>query len=203
MDTLPDEIKLIIIKFLPLYKLITDNTLPIFNEYIMNYINTKLLTDNYINGCLYKCELYRDIIDNKLIDITKSIAKKFMEYSKGIVFLNFNNPTPISIISVIIIFKFTTVGKHFNGSTDDILFKLSNSNMGYSGICSVIFYGTSNYIDYNEYDIQNKLYCVLTRNIDLSDTTVDIKKMEMIKINYPSGFSNYHDYNEEVLIKFI
>ncbi len=203
MDTLPYEIKKIIINYLPFYKLSTNNILPIFNECIIDYINNKLLIDNYINGNLYNNELYRHIIDNKLIDITKSITKKFMEYSNGIVFLNFNSPAPISTINIIIKFKFTTVGKYFSGSTNDIVFKLSNSNMFYPNICSVIFYGTSTYIDYDENDIQNKLFNILIRNMNLSDTIVDIKSMEIIRTNYPNGFSNYNDYNEKVLIKYI
>jgi hypothetical protein len=206
MDTLPYEIKIMIIKYLPCYKFITKDTtsiLPIFNEYIMDYINKNLLTDNYCNGYLYCNKLYRDIIEKKMFNIISSIVNKFMEYSNGIIYLDFNNPTPIHTININIIFKFTTVGKYFAGSTDDVVFKLSNSNIGYPDICSVTFFGTSTFINYNENDIQNKLYSVLIRNMDISDTILDIKKMEIIETIYPNGFSNYNDFNDKVLIKYV
>jgi hypothetical protein len=64
MDKLPYEIKMMIISYLPCYKFIkidTNDILPIFNEYIMYYINNKLLTDNYSNCYLYNCKLYRNM----------------------------------------------------------------------------------------------------------------------------------------------
>lgn len=207
MDTLPDEIKLIIISYIPCYKFITKdacNILPIFDKYIKDYINNKLLTDNYCNGRLYNSKLYKKIIETKLKDITLSITKKFMEHSNGIVWLNFDNPAPIYSINLIIIFTFTKVGNYFSGSIDDVKFQLSNTNyFDYSNICNITFYGKSTYINYNENDIQNKLYNVLIRNMDLSDTTIDIKKMELIKTIYPNGFINYNQSYDELLIKYI
>jgi hypothetical protein len=64
---LPDEIQLIIINYLPMHKLILNDIPILFHEYIMNYINTKLITDMYNIGYIYKFSTYQNIIDNKLL----------------------------------------------------------------------------------------------------------------------------------------
>ena len=203
LTCIPDEIKLIIISYLPLNKLITDEPLPIFHEYIMNYINTKLLTNMYYAGRLYNSDIYSDIVYNKLNEISSNITTRFIkeidEIGGPINTNNINNNINIinkPIISLKIIFKFTKVGKHYNSFTGDIKYSLSSFGMC-DNSCSWFYNDSISAFEYNEENIQNEIWRILIKNVDCSDTTIDIKSMEMIKTEF------LNDTNSNILIKFI
>ena len=192
---LPYEIKLMIIDYFPLTKQIIDNPPPIFHDYIINYINTKLLTNMYISGLLCTNDIYYDIISDKLENISSDITNKFMNAVKDIGgpigIINENMP----IISLKIIFKFTTVGNYYNSDTNDIKYSLSSYSI-YNNYFTWFYKDTRYNIEYTEENIHNEIVRILIKNMNFSDTTVDIKSMEMIKTDL------WNTYND-VLFKFI
>ena len=99
------------------------------------------------------------------------------------------------IISLKIIFKFTTVGKFYNSNTNDIKYSLSSNGI-YENSCMWTYNDFIYTFDYTEENIHNEIWRILIKNMDLSDTTVDIKSMEMIKTNLLENNSN-------ILFKFI
>lgn len=195
MNNIPDEIKLIVISYLPFHKLIMDNPPQIFHEYIIHYINTQLLTNMYISGILYESNIYNNIINNKACEISSNITTKFMKAVKEIggpiKIINENTP----IISLNIVFKFTTVGKFFNSSTADIKYSLSTYSI-YNNHCTWVYNDTIYHFKYTEENIKNEIWRILVKNMNYSDTTVDIKSMEMIK-------TDLWNNNSTILFKFI
>ena len=193
LSCIPYEIKLIIINYLPIYKLIIDNPPPIFHDIIMHYINTKILTDMYISGILCKNDIYCDIINNKVGEISSNITKKFMRAVEEIdgpsSIINENIP----IISLKIIFKFTTVGKFYISNTDDIKYSLSSYSI-YNNYFTWRYNDYTCTLEYTEENIQNEIFRILIKNMNYSDTTVDIKSMEMIK-------TDLWDNDSDVLFK--
>ena len=75
LSCIPYEIKLIIINYLPINKLIIDNPPPIFHDYIIHYIDKHVLTDMYISGLLCTNDIYNDIINNKVDEFSSDITK--------------------------------------------------------------------------------------------------------------------------------
>ncbi len=192
-SSIPDEIKLFIISYLPLHKLISDNPLPIFNEYIMNYINTKLLLDNYNAGYLSK-SIYKDILFDKAKEIAFNIADEFIKETEkigGPIITNDTEP----IISLNILFKFTRVGRHYNGNTRDINYSLSSYGV-FNNSFTWYYNQTLLTLKYSKENIRNEIWRIIIKNIDYSDTTLDIKSMELVK-------TNILNTNNEILIKYI
>jgi hypothetical protein len=195
LSCLPYEIKLKIIDFIPLTKQIVDNPPPIFHDYIINYINTKLLKNMYISGILCTNDIYNDIISAKLENISLNITNKFMnavqEIGGPVGMINENMP----IISLKIIFKFTTVGNYYNSDTNDIKYSLSSYSI-YNNYCTWVYNDTTFNMIYTKESIHNEIWRILIKNMNYSDTTIDIKSMEMVKTDL---WDNYND----VLFKFI
>ncbi len=192
-SSIPDEIKLFIISYLPLQKLISDNPLPIFNEYIMNYINTKLLLDNYNAGYLSK-SIYKDILFDKAKEIAFNIADEFIKETEkigGPIITNDTEP----IISLNILFKFTRVGRYYNGNTRDINYSLSSYGV-FNNSFTWYYNQTLLTLKYSKENIRNEIWRIIIKNIDYSDTTLDIKSMELVK-------TNILNTNNEILIKYI
>ena len=79
LSILPEEIQLHILSFIPIRKLITDNPPPIIDEYILYYIDTQLLNDNYIAGCLYESDIYYKDVCIKVNEISLKMSKLFMK----------------------------------------------------------------------------------------------------------------------------
>ena len=194
-SNIPYEIKLIIINYLPISKLIIDNPPPIFHEYIMHYINTKLLTDMYISGCLCNSDIYNKIIYNKIDEISSSITKKFIKVVEEIGGPSNIMDETMPIISLKIIFKFTTIGKYYISSTDDIHYSLSSYSI-YNNHCMWRYNNTVFNFKYTEDNIKNEIVRVLIKNMNYSDTTVDIKSMEIIK-------TDLWENENDILFKFI
>jgi len=195
LSCLPYDIKLIIIDYMPLNKNIIDNPPPIFHDYIINYINKKLLTNMYISGLLCTNNIYDNIISDKLEQIASGITKKFMnavhKIGGPIQIISENMP----IISFKITFKFTTVGKYYNSDTNDIKYSLSSYSI-YNNYFTRLYNDNIMNIEYTESNIQNEIWRILIKNMDYSDTTIDIKSMEIIKTDL------WETYND-VLFKFI
>ncbi len=192
-SSIPDEIKLFIISYLPLQKLISDKILPIFNEYIMNYINTKLLLDNYNAGYLSK-SIYKDILFDKAKEIAFNIADEFIKETEkigGPIITNDTEP----IISLNILFKFTRVGRYYNGNTRDINYSLSSYGV-FNNSFTWYYNQTLLTLKYSKENIRNEIWRIIIKNIDYSDTTLDIKSMELVK-------TNILNTNNEILIKYI
>ncbi len=180
LSILPDEIKSHIISFIPMYKLITDNPPAIIDEYILYYIDTQLLNDNYIAGCLYESNIYYKNVCQKVNEISLKMANLFMKETDkigGLVHI-FNTDAPI--ISFEIIFGFTTIGKCFNGLKNDIKFSLTNYLIN-RGQCTGFYLDTTYGIDYNEKSITENICRILCKNMHCSDTTIDIKSIQMFK----------------------
>jgi hypothetical protein len=190
LSILPDEIKSHIISFIPMYKLITDNPPAIINEYILYYIDTQLLKDNYIAGCLYESNIYYKDVCIKVNEISLKMAKLFMKETDKIGGLVHRVNTDSQIISFEIIFKFTTIGKYCNGSKNDIKFSLTNYLIN-RGQCTGFYLDTTYGIDYNEKSITEDICRILFKNMYSGDTTIDIKSIQMIK----------HQLNTKTLIK--
>jgi len=190
ISILPEEIQLHIISFIPMCKLITDNPPPIINEYILYYIENELLKDNYIAGCLYASNIYYKNVLLKVNEISLKMAKLFMKETDKIGGLVHIFNTDSEIISFEIIFKFTTVGKYFNGFKDYIKFSLSNYLINRDQ-CTGFYLDTTYGINYNEKSIRENIYRILFKNMHCSDTTIDIKSIQMIK----------HQLNTKTLIK--
>ncbi len=198
---LPDEIKLIIIGYLPITKLVSDNPLPIFDEYIINYINNRVLTNMYYTGFLYRRSIYSDMVYDKIKEIADMIGEQFIKETNmiggPINILNQElNQELNTIISLVIIFKFSTVGKRYNGSRDDINYCLTNSSLA-NNSCSWCYDGTMSCFEYTDKNIKTEIFRILIKNIDYSDTIVDIKCMELIKTN------GNNKYKLNVIKKFI
>ena len=189
------EIKLIIINYLPINKLISDNPPPIFHEYIMNYINKNILINMYVSGRLYKNDIYHDIVYGKVNEISSNITQQFIKAVDEI-----GRPTRIfnesmPIISLKILFKFTTVGKFYNGNTNDIKYCLSNYGI-YDNYCTWRYNDFAFTFEYTKENIHNEIMRILIKNMDYSDTTVDITNMELIK-------TDLLETNCNILFKFI
>ena len=209
ISCLPDEIQLIIINYLPMHKLISDNIPILFHEYIMNYINTKLITNMYNIGYIYKFSIYQNIIDNKLEELALNITKKYMELIDSIggpINLNnivqkghINNST-ISIIRLNLLLTYTTVGKYYNSSTEDKIFRLSSFNNFYDNIIHFYYYREVS-VEYNEQSIKKTIICIFLQLMDYSDTTVDIKSMEIVKTSYSDKYLN--NEIKTLMIKYI
>jgi hypothetical protein len=198
LSCIPYEIKQIIISYLPIYKLITGNQIQIFDEYIMDYINTQLLKDMYIAGRLYN-SIYQNIIFDKLEEIASYIADEFIKETNkigGPIINQIINNQMEPIISLKIVFKFTTIGKYYHGSTDNINYSLSSYGV-YNNSCTWFYNQTICCFDYSKENIQNEIWRIIIKNMDFSDTTVDIKSMELIKTNINNTCI------EQLLIKFI
>jgi hypothetical protein len=156
----------------------------------------------YYTGRLYNSDTYRYIIYDKLDEISSNITTRFIKevdeiggpINNNININNINNKK--LIISLKIIFKFTTVGKYYNGYTGDIKYSLSSYGM-YDNSFTWFYNDTISTFEYNEENIQNEIWRILIKNVDYSDTTIDIKSMEMVKTEF------LNDTNCNVLIKFI
>jgi len=194
---IPEEIKLMIISYLPIYKLI-NNPVPIFHEYIIHYINTQLLTNMYVSGRLLRSDIYCDIVYDKMKEMSSSITKQFMKATSDIggTINPFNSDSKI-VISLKITFKFTKVGKCYNSNTKDIKYSLSSYGSLNDSSCTWFYNDTVSAFKYTEENIKNEIWRILIKNMDHSDTTIDIKSMEMVK----TDLMNADNYN--VLIKFI
>ena len=196
LSCLPDEIKLIIISYLPISKLLASEPLPIFNEYIMYYINTQLLKDMYKSGYLYKSPIYSDIIYDKINQIAENIAQGFIKEITNIGGPTSVNSVSTKIISLRIKFTFTRVGRYFQGSTDDFMYSLSTYGISENS-CTWMYNNFQYGFQYSDENIKNEIWRILIKNMDHSDTTIDIKSMELIKTDI------FDEKNNIVLIKFI
>jgi hypothetical protein len=185
-----------------MYKLISDEIPILFHEHIMNYINTKLITDMYNSGVLYESNIYYEIIKNKLDEISFNITKKYMELVDSIGGpVNINNNAPMSLIRLNILLTFTTVGNHYMGSTKDHEYKLSSYSNFYDNEFNYFYYQKMFHYQYNETNIKNAIYKILLQQINYSDTTVDIKSMEIIKTSYSDN--NFNNEIKTLMIKYI
>lgn len=206
---LPIELQQIIINYIPHYNFINkyDTYItPLIDEYIIFFIKNELIKNMYTSSYLINCSYYKKLINNTLKELSLYYTKQFMElctiYSGGAINIKNYNNTSLNVISFNITFKFITVGKYFNSSTEDQLFTIGNSTI-YDNGCSRIYYNTTIYINYTEEDIKNELYRIFLRHMSLSDTMQEIKSMNISKINYPYGINQHNINNIEILKTFI
>jgi hypothetical protein len=209
IQNLPIELQEIIINFIPHYYFVNKNDTcipPLIDEYIMYFIKYELIKNIYTSSHLINYSYYKKIIKNTLEELSLYYTKQFMElcniHSGGATNITNYNNTSLNVISFNITFKFITVGAYFNGSTEDQLFKLSNSTI-YDDGCSRVYYNTTTYINYTEEEIKNELYKLFIRHMSLSDTMQEIKSMNISKINYPYGIDQHNISNTEILKSFI
>ncbi len=195
ISCIPYDIKLIIMNYLPINTLIIDNPPKIFHNYLINYINKQLLTNMYVAGILYENNIYNIIINNKVNEISQNITDKFMKAVDEIggPSLVYNQTAPI--ISLKIIFKFTEVGESYTGNTRDIDYRISSYSL-YNNCCTWIYNYKYCTLEYNKQNIQNEICRILIKNMNISDTTIDIKSMEMVKTNISETYNIF-------LFKFI
>lgn len=201
---IPIEIKQIIIKYICPNKLINQNDTiinPIIDEHIKNYITNDLLKNLCISSYLMVNSYYKQLIKDKLKELALYYTKEFIKQCE-IYSNNSVNNTSVNIISFNITFKFVKVGKYFNGSTDDTVFRLSNVILD-NNICNITFYNSIRYIDNNEEYIKNELYKIFIRHLSFSDTMHEIKSMDMCRTNFPYGINNHDIYNNDILKVFI
>jgi hypothetical protein len=82
INTLPTEIKYLIISHIPIKNLVSaydTEVNPIIDNYIKDYIDTKLLTDASTFTFLRKTNLYEEIVYIKIHTLAKTIAKDFIQ----------------------------------------------------------------------------------------------------------------------------
>ncbi len=186
---MPYSIKLIIMNYLPINMLIIDDPPQMIYDHIIHYINTKLLTNMHTAGLLLINNIYKDIVYDKLDKISQNIANKFMKAVDDIGGpIKYNNET-MPIISLKIIFKFTKVGKFYKGDTSDIKYCISSYGI-YDNYCTWFYNYKYNTFEYKNENIKNEIYRILIKNMDLSDTIVDINSMEIIKTNLSETENN-------------
>lgn len=196
LSCLPDELKLHIISFLPIHKLITEKPLPIFHEHIMHYINTQLLKDMYIAGLLYRKDMYNNILYEKVNDIAGKMTHTFMKETERIGGPITYSGNSTKIISLRILFTFTKVGRRFNGPTDDYEYSLSTNGLQ-QNYCTWMTRQFQCGIKYNEKSIQCEILRILIKNMDCCDTTINIKKMELVEADI------FNDRDNIILVRFI
>ncbi len=204
-SSLPDEIKKIILDKLPIKMLVDKDSTKIINiidEYIKEYIETKILYNMSKSGYLYNTILYKTLVRYNIDKLSLYYAKKFILYSKGLVNLNNYLDKNVNIISLKIIFKFTKIGNIYSGSNEDSVFIISNECFGDINKCNTTYYNTTLFIDYEEDYIKSSIYNVLIREMDISDTKKDIKSIQIINTTFPEGIMKYNLYNEEILYDF-
>jgi hypothetical protein len=209
IQALPIELQQIIINYIPHYNFVNKNDTyipPLVDEYIIFFIKNELIKNMYTSSYLINCSYYKKIIKNTLEELSLYYTTQFMElcniHSGGATNIKNYYNTSLNIISFNITFKFIIVGKFFNSSTDDQLFRIGNSTICDNGI-SIFYYGTTTYIDYNEEDIKNEFYKIFFRHMSFSDTMQEIKSMNISKINYPYGINQHNISNTEILKSFI
>jgi hypothetical protein len=157
----------------------------------------------YNSGYLYESDIYYEIIKNKLNEISFNITKKYMElvdYIGGPVNIN-NNDAPMTIIRLNILLTFTTVGNQYMGCTKDHEYKLSSYSNFNDNEFNYIYYQKMFHYKYNETNIKNAIYKILLQQMSYSDTTVDIKSMEIIKTSYSDN--NFNNEIKTLMIKYI
>jgi hypothetical protein len=202
VHNLPTELCSKIISYISIeYLLDNESSIPpsdIIDERIINYINNKLLSDMLISGYLLNNQFYKDIVNNKLDEIILNYTNIFMNYvniNGGII--NYNNNS--SLISLNFEYTYTTIGEFFNSNTDDYCVNLSNYSH-FDNHCSMCIFNRVFNILYDENNIKQAIHHIIKRNMNVSDTTCNIKSIKIVKSNLLNDIINE---NNTVLIKLI